>query len=220
MSEKGPHSQLAQVLGRTHPTPLTFLSDLWKHIQTWHWARDILQGCIQAKEISTGHRMWPKPFAPSFFIPSFFTDQSNFRLSERGGRKGPDEGCWDGRKDRGPPHTHKLKNTDLQPYFYVYAQREDAGCKRCWRAGKEWACNRIPGPGAPFTLSTPPSLSRRFVGIRELWNRFWHLKLPGGSMAWWETAMRGRLLKPTGLHALSLWALSPERRTLVGLIKL
>ncbi len=62
--------------------------------------------------------------------------------------------------------------------------------------------------GAPFTLSTPPSLSRRFVGISELWNRFLHLKLPGGSMAWWETAMRGWLLKPTGLHALSLWALS------------
>lgn len=66
--------------------------------------------------------------------------------------------------------------------------------------------------GAPFTLSTPPSLSCRFVGIRELWNRSRHLKLPGGSMAWWETAMRGRLLKPAG-PALSPSGLSPELQT-------
>lgn len=72
MSEKGPRFKLAQVWARHPPTPLTFLSDLWKRIQTWHWARDILQGCIQAKEISTGHRMWPKPFAPSFLHSFFF----------------------------------------------------------------------------------------------------------------------------------------------------
>ncbi len=146
MSEKGPHSKLAQVCARHPPTPLNFLSDLWKHIQTWHWARDILQGCIQAKEISTGHRMWPKPFAPSF-LRSFFFHRSIKILTIWVGRA---EGSWWGllgrpKGQRPSTHTHKLKNTDLQPYFYIYAQGEDAGCKRCWRAGKEWACNRIPG---------------------------------------------------------------------------
>ncbi len=146
MSEKGPHSKLAQVCARHPPHHSLFLvifGNIYKRdTEPEIYSRAAFRqrksapvtGCDQSLSL------------PLFFIPSFFTDQSNFRLSERGGRKGPDEGCWDGRKDRGPPHTHKLKNTDLQPYFYVYAQREDAGCKRCWRAGKEWACNRIPGP--------------------------------------------------------------------------
>lgn len=100
MPEKGPCLKRTQVCTPVHspppPHPTHFLSDLWKHIQTWHWARDILQGRSQPKEISAGHRMWPKPFSPSFLRSFFFTDQSNFDYPSgvRGaGEKGPDEGC-------------------------------------------------------------------------------------------------------------------------------
>lgn len=141
MSEKGPHFKLAQVCARHPPQHSLFLvifGNIYKRdTEPEIYSRAAFRqrksapvtGCDQSLSL------------PLFFILSFFTDQSNFRLSEQGGRKGPDEGCRNGQKDRGPPHTHtytrKLKNTDPQPYFYVFAQGEDAGCKRCWRAGKE-----------------------------------------------------------------------------------
>ncbi len=106
MSEKGPHSKLAQVCARHpphHSIVLVIFGNIYKRdTEPEIYSRAAFRqrksapvtGCDQSLSL------------PLFFVPSFFTDQSKFLLSEWGGRKGPDEGCWDGRKDRGPPHTH------------------------------------------------------------------------------------------------------------------
>lgn len=116
MSEKGPHFKLAQVCARHPPQHSLFLvifGNIYKRdTEPEIYSRAAFRqrksapvtGCDQSLSL------------PLFFILSFFTDQSNFRLSEQGGRKGPDEGCRNGQKDRGPPHTHTHIHTQTEKH--------------------------------------------------------------------------------------------------------